>query len=266
MVLLFLLIEGIAVWCYATATPYTESKILARTTALGSTVSGTVNDISNFMSLPEQNKLLTARVAQLEVELQLRDAQLATLMPVEEYAPIVDSLDAKFLYHPARVVTMTTNRRHNYIVLDRGADSGIYENMGVITPNREFVGTVVSCTDSFAIVMPLLNTRFKIGGRLVDSDYVCSIYWEGVSQYAVTAVEISKYAEPEEGMIINVESDRFPQDVKVGTIESSQINASKSAYSAELRIAADMQSLSNLLVVENTEQKQLNELIELFEN
>ena len=266
MVLLFLLIEGIAVWCYATATPYTESKILARTTALGSTVSGTVNDISNFMSLPEQNKLLTARVAQLELELQLRDAQLATLMPVEEYAPIVDSLDAKFLYHPARVVTMTTNRRHNYIVLDRGADSGIYENMGVITPNREFVGTVVSCTDSFAIVMPLLNTRFKIGGRLVGSDYVCSIYWEGVSQYAVTAVEISKYAEPEEGMIINVESDRFPQDVKVGTIESSQINASKSAYSAELRIAADMQSLSNLLVVENTEQKQLNELIELFEN
>lgn len=266
VVLLFLLIEGIAVWCYATATPYTESKILARTTSIGSAISGTVNNVSNFMSLPEQNEMLTERVAHLEAELQLRDAEIAALMPTEERVPIVDSLDAKFLYHPARVVTMTTNRRHNYIVLDRGANSGIYENMGVITPNREFVGTVVSCSEKYAIVMPLLNTRFKIGGRLVGSDYVCSIYWEGVSQYDVTAVEISKYAEPKEGMIVNVESDRLPLDVKIGTIESSEINASKSAYSAELRIAADMQSLSNLLVVENTEQQQLNELIDLFQN
>ena len=35
VVLLFLLLEGIAIWQYATSTPYTEAKILSRTTAMG---------------------------------------------------------------------------------------------------------------------------------------------------------------------------------------------------------------------------------------
>lgn len=263
VVLLFLIIEGIAVWSYATATPYTESKILARTSALGSAVSGAITDVRNFVSLPEENQKLTQRIALLEQELQLRDEALAA---GESYEPIIDSVDAKFKYHPAGVVAMTTNRRHNYIVLDRGAEDGIRKDMGVITPDREFVGTVVSCSEQYSVVMPLLNARFKIGGRLVESDYVCSIYWNGGSRYEVTAIEISKYAEPRKGMVVNVESDRLPSDVIIGTIEQSEINASKSAYSAELRIAADMQRLSNLLVVENSDQRELDALTTLFDN
>lgn len=263
VVLLFLIIEGIAVWSYATATPYTESKILARTSALGSAVSGAITDVRNFVSLPEENQKLTQRIALLEQELQLRDEALAA---GESRESIVDSVDAKFRYHPAGVVAMTTNRRHNYIVLDRGAEDGIRKDMGVITPDREFVGTVVSCSEQYSVVMPLLNARFKIGGRLVESDYVCSIYWNGGSRYEVTAIEISKYAEPRKGMVVNVESDRLPPDVIIGTIEESEINASKSAYSAELRIAADMQRLSNLLVVENSDQRELDALTTLFDN
>lgn len=265
VVLLFLIIEGIAVWSYATATPYAESKILARTTAVGSAVSGTMTDIRNFMSLSEVNEQLTQRVAQLEHEIQLRDDMIATLTPTTAYKPIVDSVDAKFCYHPVSVVSMTTNRLHNYIVLDRGSEVGIRKDMGVITPNREFVGTVVSCSEKYSVVMPLLNTDFKIGGRIVDSDYVCSVFWDGGSRYRVTAVEISKYAEPRPGMVINAESDRLPANVMIGTIEDSEINASKSAYSADVRIAADMQRLSNLLVVENRDQQELNGLISLFE-
>jgi rod shape-determining protein MreC len=266
VILLFLLIEGIAVWCYATATPYTESKILARTSAMGSAISGAITDVRNFVSLPEQNEELTQRVAELEEELQRRDAALEELTAESSYKPIVDSLDAKFSFHPARVVAMTTNRRHNYIVLDRGRESGIRKDMGVITPNREFVGTVVECSEDYSVVMPLLNTRFKIGGRLVGSDYVCSIYWDGTSRYEVTAVELSKYAEPRKGMVINVESDRLPLDVKIGEIKSSEINASKSAYSVELAIAAEMQNLNNVMVVENKDQQQIDELVSLFEN
>ena len=266
VVLLFLIIEGIAVWNYATATPYAESKILARTSALGSTISSTMTNIRNFMSLSEANVVLTQRVAELEEELQLRDDMLATLDSNDMHRPIVDSVDTKFCYHPAKVVAMTTNRLHNYIVLDRGYKAGIRKDMGVITPDREFVGTVVSCSEQYSVVMPLLNTRFKIGGRIVGSDYMCSVYWDGSSRYEITAVEISKYAEPQEGMVVNVESDRMPADIKIGAIESSEINASKSAYSADLRIAADMQRLSNLLVVENRDQQELDGLISLFNN
>lgn len=265
IVLLFLLIEGVALWCYATATPYTESKILARTTAIGNAISGTINDITNFVSLPDQNRVLTKRVAQLEEELERRDIAIQELMPAEVEMPILDSIDTKFCYHPARVVSMTTNRKRNYIVVDKGLEDGIYENMGVVTPNKEFVGTVVSCSEGYSVVMPLLNTLFKIGGRMVDNDYVCSIYWEGVSRYEVTAVELSKYAEPAKGMVVNVESERLPNDVIIGKVESAEINASKTAYTVVLSIAADMQCLSDLLIVENRDHSELNKLMDSVE-
>lgn len=266
IVLLFLVIEAVAIWCYATATPYTESKLLARTTAIGGTISGTVNYVKNFVSLPDQNEALTARVAALEEELERRNAIIDSLTPDMDDCPFLDSVDVKFRYHPARVTSITTNRQHNYIVLNRGIRNGIAKNMGVITPNKELVGTVVSCSESYAVVMPLLNTRFKIGGRVVENDYVCSIYWEGDSQYEVTAVELSKYANPKAGMSVNVESDRMPRDIKIGTIESYELNNTKSAYSVVLNIAADMQSLSNLLVVENMHQAELDALIEPLNN
>ena len=265
IVLLFLLVEGAALWCYATATPYTESKIMARTTAIGSAISGTINDITNFVSLPDQNSALTKRVAQLEEELERRDVVIKELMPDDAERPFLDSIDTQFCYHPVRVVSMTTNRNRNYIVVDKGTNDGIYENMGVVTPNKEFVGTVVSCTENYAVVMPLLNTLFKIGGRVKDSEYVCSIYWEGVSRYEVTAVELSKYAEPHEGMVINVESERMPADIIIGEVKNSEINASKTAYTIELTISADMQRLSDLLVVENRDQNELNRLMESVE-
>jgi rod shape-determining protein MreC len=266
IVLLFLLIEGIALWTYATATPYTESKILARTTAMGSAVSGTMNDVRNFFALPDQNSALTKRVAQLEAEVERQEQLIAELMPAEGEMPFVDDIDTKFSYHPANVVSMTTNRNRNYIVVDRGTKDGIRENMGVITPNKELVGTVVSCSESYSIVMPLLNTLFKIGGTLVDNDYVCSIYWEGTSRYKVTGVELSRYAEPKKGMVVNAKSERVPSDVVIGTIESYEMNISKTAYSVDVVIAADMQRLDNLLIVENRDQTELEQLVESVEN
>ena len=266
IVLLFLLIEGVALWSYATATPYTESKILARTTAVGSAVSGTMNDVRTFFSLPDANDALTKRVAYLESEIERRDIAIAELLPGEFEKPIIDSIDSKFCYHPANVISMTTNRNRNYIIVDKGAEDGIRENMGVITPNKELVGTVVSCSDSYSVVMPLLNTLFKLGGRLVDNDYVCSVYWEGTSRYKVTGVELSRYAEPKRDMVVNVESERMPSDVVIGVIASSEINASKTAYSVDITIAADMQRLSNLLIVENRDQTELENLIDRVES
>lgn len=261
IVLLFLIIEGAAIWCYATATPYTESKILARTTTVGNAISGTVNDIKNFVALPDQNRKLTKRVAMLEEELQYCNAVIDSLVPNTDNHSFLDSVDVKFRYHPARVTSMTTNRQRNYIVLDKGSNDGIAKDMGVITPNKELVGTVVSCSERYSVVMPLLNTRFKIGGRVVDNDYVCSVYWNGESRYEVTAIELSKYAEPRKGMQINVESDRMPRDIKIGTIANFEINNTKSAYSVVIDIAANMHNLDNLLVVENVHQGEIDALL-----
>ena len=98
---IFLLLEGIALYTYATSSPYTEAKILARTTATGAAISGAVTDVGHFFSLTSENRKLTDRIAELS-------AELAAVETSHIEADRVDTLQGHFKYHSARVVSMTT--------------------------------------------------------------------------------------------------------------------------------------------------------------
>ena len=251
---IFLLLEGIALYTYATSSPYTEAKILARTTATGAAISGAVTDVGHFFSLKSENRKLTDRIAELS-------AELAAVEALESEAGRVDTLQGHFKYNSARVVSMTTNRKDNHIILDRGSVDGITKDMGVITPNNELVGYVVSCSEHYAVVQSLLNVNFRTGGKLVDNGNVCFISWSAKSKYHVDANDLNVYSEPQVGMAVEVQSERLPEGVLVGHIESFELNNMQSAYSATIAIAAKMGSLANVLVVENTRSKELDELL-----
>ncbi|MBQ8492933.1 MAG: rod shape-determining protein MreC [Alistipes sp.] len=266
VLVIFLLLEVGALWSYATSSSYAEAKILSRTTIVGGAISGTITDIGHFFSLPDQNRRLTARVAELNEELESMEMQLLEMGMDSTAMGIYEDGDHHFRYHPARVVSMTTNRKHNIVVLDRGTVDGIARDMGVITPDNELVGYVVSCSEHYAVVMPMLNTDFSTGGRIVDNGHVCVIRWPGETRYEVEAVELSIYSEPKRGMDVEVRSERLPVGIKVGTIQEYALNTAKSAYSAKLRIAADMATLDNVLIVENTHYGEIEELMKQVEN
>lgn len=262
VVVLFILLEGIALWQYAASTPYTEAKILSRTTWFGGLVSGAVSDVVHFFSLPDENRVLAARVAELEQTLDReREMRGGGALSVEQ----VEAMGFDYLryrYYSANVVSMTTNRQRNYVVVDKGEADGIVNNMGVMTPDRKLVGYVVSCSENYSVVMPMLNTEFGIGGRLVDNNYACSIRWSGRSSHYVEAIDLSTYANPQVGMSVEVSSERLPEGVLIGTIESYELNVVSTAYSAKLRIAADLAALDNVLLVENVHYGEIEELLE----
>lgn len=266
VLVLFLLLEVAALWSYATSSPYTEAKILSRTTAVGGAVSGTITDVGHFFSLPEVNRTLTEQVAMLNEELAKANALVAATgadtLAMNSYL----DAEAHFRYHAARVVSMTTNRQRNYVVLDKGFADGIGKDMGVITPDNKLVGYVVSCSEHYAVVQPMLNVDFSTGGKLVDNDHVCVIRWSGESRYEVDAVELSIYSEPMAGMLVEVRSERLPAGIAIGTIADFELNSAKSAYSAKLDIAQDMSTLDNVLIVENTRYGEINALMEQVEN
>ena len=244
-------------WTYATSSPYTEAKILSRTTAMGAAVSGAVTNVENFFALPEANRQLTERIAELNEEiLGLKEGCVDTLYRGNE---LVEK-DSKFRYHYASVVSMTTNRKHNNLILDRGTLDGISKDMGVITPENELVGYVVSCSDHYCVVQPMLNIDFSTGGRLEDGG-LCVIWWSGASKYEVEAKEISVYSEPNVGMSVEVRSERLPEGVLIGTVTEYELNSTKSAYSAKIAIAANMSKLDDLLIVENTHYGEIEELM-----
>lgn len=99
----------------------------------------------------------------------------------------------------------------------------------------------------------------------MDNGYVCSVAWPADSRYELEATEISVYATPTVGMTVNVSSERLPEGIAIGTIESVQLNTARTAYSARLAIAANMATIDNVLIVENKHSGELEELIESVE-
>lgn len=264
VVLLFLLLEGIAIWQYATSTPYTEAKILSRTTAVGGYFSKKITNIDRFFSLASENDMLTHRVAELEQTLERERELLADY--TEESWQMQGDDDTHYIYYPARVASMTISRLRNYIVLDKGERDGIKKNMGVITPDKNLVGYIISCSERYSVAMPVINTEFTMGGCLSMTNYTCSLRWTGQSPYHVDIIDVSTYAQPEEGMAVEVWSERLPKGVIVGHIESFEHNAAKTAYSARLRLAVDMSALDNVLIVENTHYGEIETLMDNIEN
>ena len=120
VVLLFLLLEGIAIWQYATSTPYTEAKILSRTTAVGGYFSKKVTNINHFFSLSDENKMLTHRVSELEQTLERERELLADYAEESWQRKMADEGDLHYRYYPARVASMTISHLRNYIILDKG--------------------------------------------------------------------------------------------------------------------------------------------------
>ena len=124
VVLLFILLEGIAIWQYATSTPYTEAKILSRTTAVGGYFSKKITNIDRFFSLADENDMLTHRVAELEQTLERERERLADYTEASWQMQMQgNDDDLHYIYYPARVASMTISHLRNYIVLDKGGVS-----------------------------------------------------------------------------------------------------------------------------------------------
>lgn len=267
VVLLFILLEGIAIWQYATSTPYTEAKILSRTTAMGGYFSKKITNIDRFFSLADENDMLTHRVAELEQTLERERERLADYTEASWQMQMQgNDDDLHYIYYPARVASMTISHLRNYIVLDKGERDGIKKNMGVITPDKNLVGYIISCSERYSVAMPVINTEFTMGGCLSMTNYTCSLRWTGDSPYHVSIIDVSTYAQPEVGMPVEVWSERLPEGVIVGHIEKFEHNAAKTAYSARLRLAVDMSALDNVLIVENTHYGEIEQLMGNIEN
>ena len=264
VVLVFLLLEGIALWQYATSSDYHGAKFYARTSAIGGAISEMVTDVEHFFSLPEENERLTARIAELE-EQRERDLELMSRAELDSLAASVyGEEDIKFRFRAARVSSSTSNRQRNHIVIDRGARDGMKVDMGVMTPERHMIGYVISCSEHYSVVEPIINTKFTTGGRLIDgvnNNFFCSITWDGKSRYHAQASDISVTVDIEDGMTIEVSSERMPRGVVVGTIESYETNSAQTAYSAVVELAADMTAIDNVIVVENVHYDELGTLI-----
>lgn len=266
VVLLFIIIEAIALNYYAHSSFYTQAKILSRANSVVGGLQRSVFSVKHFFALRSENEILSARVAELENSLAAyreREANMATdtLTMAQIDSTFVEQL-TQYSYLPARIISNTINRNRNFITLNRGRQHGITEDMAVITPDGSMVGYVVGCSDRYSVVISILNGDFTTSGKISGDEHFGSITWNGHSPHKVQMSELTKYAEFKEGapIVSSGLSHIFPEGVKIGFVESFTENENQTSFDVVVRLAADMTKISNVLVISNNGYVEATEL------
>ena len=256
--IVFIILEIVAIRCYAYSTPYTQARLLVWSNSVVSGVYSTFAGISNYFTLRKENIRLTEHIASLENRIRTLEASIS------EEKVHVEGVLQRYEYLSAKVISSTTNRSRNFITLDKGFRDGVSTDMAVMTPEGYAVGVVVDCSENFAVAKTLLNLDFRIGGVLANEGSHGSVVWRGGDIQIIDFVELSKYAKVKEGDLVQAAgfSHYFPREAVIGNIEQISLSENGTSYNCKVRLTADMGRLFNVVLVRNTGAGEAQELEE----
>lgn len=250
LVVLFVVLEALAIGYYARSTYFTQARLLARSNAAAGAVHEFFAGVRRYFGLEAENRILLDRVAELEERLAQYD-EAANIDRLRRY--MLDLGGSKFRVMTATVISNTINRSQNFVTINRGLRDGVTPDMALLAPGGSMLGYIIDCTDRYSVAIPLLNTSFRASGKLEGTDYFGSVYWDGVDPHSVLLGELSKYAEPKIGqrVITTGFSQFFPENVLIGWVESASMNENRTAYTVRLKLATDFARLTDIILVEN---------------
>ena len=209
--------------------------------------------------------------------LAVENAVLRSLLEDSKFAAsnrIYEKVDTvirqRYTYVPAKVVNNTTDRRSNYLTINRGILQGVQPEMAVISSNG-IVGIVKDVSKNYASVISVLHKNASISAKLADSGYIGSLTWNGDDPQTAQLTDIPNHVQIEAGMLVQTSgySSMFPSGIPIGKIKSFEIEDGANFYSIDVDLNTSMNSVSMVYVVNNLmkiEQKELEKQTQVDDN
>jgi rod shape-determining protein MreC len=166
-----------------------------------------------------------------------------------------------FSYIPARVIGNSTNKSHNYIIINKGRKAGVKEDMGVISANG-VVGVVNAVSDNYAHIISLLNIKQSVSARISPSRAFGPLIWNGVSTTHAVLTEIPQHIKFRMGdsVVTSGFSAIFPPDIPLGKIVGSKIVLG-THHEIRVKLFQDFKTLKFVNVVVNNNHSEMDSLI-----
>lgn len=264
---LFILLEIISILLIYRSNAYQRNIILSTANVVSGKVISVSGNVYAYLHLKEVNKELLERNGKLEMAvLRLQDqieAMVADTVRFSGFVP-VDSVDHfPYSFITAGVVNNSVAKIFNYITLDKGRKDGVAIDMGVVS-ERGVVGIVSTVSDHYSVVLPVLNPKFRLSGKVLGSSYFGSLSWNGRSTRYANLDELPRHIDFQEGdtIITSGYSAVFPEGLMVGTVSSFRKQNDDNFYSLEVRLATDFHTLKNVKIIRNYDQAERRKLEE----
>lgn len=260
--ILFILLEIVSFTLVYQNTSYQRSVFISSANVVTGHISSISGYITSYLNLRDINKELLERNGQLEMQVLALQDQLGTLIAdsttFKGYIPDSTGIEP-FPYKSiaAKVVNNSVTQLSNYITLDKGKRDGIEPDMGVVS-ERGVVGKVTNVYENFSIVIPLLNPKFRLSGKVLGSSYFGSLNWNGRDPKYINLEEISRHVEFQEGdtIVTSGYSSAFPAGVMVGTIVGSERQRDDNFNSLKVELSTNFYTLTNVRVISGYKQEE----------
>ncbi len=250
--LLFILLELIAFALITNSKNYQGAVIISATSEFTGSLNSASTNLASYLNLNQANQLL------LEENTDLLQNQSSSFLVSDTNFYYKDSL---YRYVGAKVISISTHKRNNYMMLNRGTKHGIKRDMGVISGDG-IVGTVIDVSKNFSTVMLLLHKDAKISARIKKNNQLVNAVWNEIDYKYGTLEDIPAHLQLNYGdtIISSGNSYIFPAGIKIGIIENYNNESGKSLNTAKIKFSTDFNSLYYVYIIDNLMKPELNQL------
>ncbi|MCK9303813.1 MAG: rod shape-determining protein MreC [Bacteroidales bacterium] len=269
-VLTFLILEAVALMLMANDSIVQKIRIEGAVAYLGEKLYNFRSGITYYFSLREINDQLskenTRLLNQLSYYRTLTENRDSAFVHRDDSSGRAEKGEnSDFYYIPAKIVGMSTNRLHNYLIINKGSKDGIKEDMGVIS-SEGVAGVIRSVSDNYAYVISLLNVSQAVSAKIVSSGAYGPLTWDGRSAQTAILSEIPQHIPVMTGDTVATSglSTIFPPDIPLGRIRKSKI-VMGSHHQIEVRLFQDFRTLHFVNVVVNRNKEELDKLTQEYE-
>lgn len=219
---------------------------------------GKISKLQNYLSLQKENELLAGRNYELFKELQHyreMEREMQTMAKLDSIG-----LRSMFNYIPAEITAMGTNSRHNYIILDKGAEDGVRPNSAIITPNG-VVGMIYSVDRHYSYGISLLNDRLSVSARIGKEGLVAPMSWDGHGTDHAILKDIPLHLTVAEGDTVRTSglSTVYPADIPLGVTMGSRL-VDGAVNVVDVKLFIDFASLRYVIIAENPDRETIEKM------
>tara|TARA_R110001592_G_scaffold16011_2_gene68617 strand:- start:306 stop:1139 length:834 start_codon:yes stop_codon:yes gene_type:complete len=245
-IFLFVILEVIAFGMLVQNNNYQNSKFFNSSNFLVGNLYSTVNNFNDYFHLKEDNQILAEQNAKLQ------STNVSSFMKV--FGRLVQIKDTTYLqnyvYSSAKVINNSTNKRQNYITLDKGGINGIKPEMGVIS-SKGVVGIVKNVSGHFSSVMSVLHEKNKLSAKIKKSGYFGSLVW-GNNNYRIADLkDIPNHVKLAIGdtIVTSGFSSIFPENILIGTVKEFDLPEGNNFYNIKVEFAEDYKKISHVYII-----------------
>lgn len=262
----FLLLELFCAWLIVQNNQYQGAAFFNSSNSMVAGLNSFSQDVREYFSLRETNRLLAEENAQLRNVLEKRNEALNVFGPNH----IKDTtITSRFEFISAKVVNNSVDRFTNFITINKGGGDGIIPGMAVISPSG-IVGKVKTVSSHYSVVTSLLNIDVMVSAVMKRTGNFGTVQWDGRDQDEVKLNFVPRHVKPVKGdtIVTSGYNAVFPEGIMIGTIADVTLSDEALFYELRVKLSQDFRKLSYVAIIKSNlkhEQDSLEHTVNVLE-